>query len=275
MALKVGLCLLCIFLVPVLCDESCFKRSESFLSKLGMEISIMEKGITELSAFTKDVVWNTIQMEMRVRQLKMEMEAFRQTSMAAMKTEKAPEPTISSAAAAAAAAASASAMAQATSAAAAGPSSGLSSNGAISSSTCSLQQLLQDQFKGNVLIEIKAAPSSSSPAEETVPIVKEKMTRLGDLESCSQANTTGIYRLMLGGNRTMDVLCDAEFDKGGWVVIQHRFNGSEEFYRNWTDYENGFGNFNDEFWLGNRKIYLVCIRKRIQYLTRSSLNRNV
>uniref|UniRef100_A0A182P9M5 Fibrinogen C-terminal domain-containing protein n=1 Tax=Anopheles epiroticus TaxID=199890 RepID=A0A182P9M5_9DIPT len=74
-------------------------------------------------------------------------------------------------------------------------------------------------------------------------------------------NKTGIYRLKLPFNATTEVLCDAEYDKGGWVVIQHRFNGSEDFFRNWTDYETGFGALDGEFWLGNEKIYQLTAEK--------------
>ena len=50
---------------------------------------------------------------------------------------------------------------------------------------------------------------------------------------------------------TADVYCDMSTDYGGWIVIQrNKMNSPVDFNRNWTDYEEGFGNLTTEFWYG-------------------------
>ena len=34
-------------------------------------------------------------------------------------------------------------------------------------------------------------------------------------------------------------------------MVQRRYDGSVNFNRSWTDYKDGFGSFDGEFWLGN------------------------
>ncbi|XP_060579294.1 fibrinogen C domain-containing protein 1-like [Ruditapes philippinarum] len=53
------------------------------------------------------------------------------------------------------------------------------------------------------------------------------------------------------------VYCDQTTDGGGWIVFQRRLNGETDFYRNWNEYKNGFGDLNDEFWLGNDHLSLL------------------
>lgn len=40
-------------------------------------------------------------------------------------------------------------------------------------------------------------------------------------------------------------------------VFQRRYDGSDDFYRGWTDYKNGFGSFYHDFWLGLEKMHLL------------------
>ncbi|XP_060576300.1 fibrinogen-like protein 1 [Ruditapes philippinarum] len=63
----------------------------------------------------------------------------------------------------------------------------------------------------------------------------------------------GIYGLKQG----FEVYCDQTTDGGGWIVFQRRLNGETDFYRNWTEYKNGFGDLNGEFWLGNDHLSLL------------------
>ena len=46
--------------------------------------------------------------------------------------------------------------------------------------------------------------------------------------------------------------CDNE---GVWTIIQRRLDGCVDFYRNWTEYKEGFGSVNGEYWLGNDAIH--------------------
>ncbi|XP_040262353.1 tenascin-X [Bufo bufo] len=71
-----------------------------------------------------------------------------------------------------------------------------------------------------------------------------------------QNGTSTIY---LGGDKgkTLTVFCDMETDGGGWIVFQRRMDGSTDFYREWDDYKNGFGNLTSEFWLGNIALHQI------------------
>ena len=61
----------------------------------------------------------------------------------------------------------------------------------------------------------------------------------------------------LGNRYISQVFCDQTTDGGGWTVVQRRMDGSENFFRNWTEYRIGFGELHKEHWLGNEQIYFL------------------
>ena len=83
---------------------------------------------------------------------------------------------------------------------------------------------------------------------------------------------TGIYQIRdpCAGDNTFNsakiyTRCDMETDGGGWIVIQRRItNGTVNFYRNWEDYVNGFGDLDGEFWIGLNNIYQLTNQQEVE-----------
>ncbi|XP_060581057.1 ficolin-2-like [Ruditapes philippinarum] len=66
---------------------------------------------------------------------------------------------------------------------------------------------------------------------------------------------SGFYEIELWeSKKKLIVNCDMKTDGGGWTIFHRRFDGSIDFYQNFTEYENGFGNAGGELWLGLKYI---------------------
>ncbi|XP_068104211.1 tenascin isoform X3 [Hyperolius riggenbachi] len=83
-------------------------------------------------------------------------------------------------------------------------------------------------------------------------------------KDCSQAllngeTESGIYTIYANGDQSqpMEVYCDMSVDGGGWIVFLRRIDGSEDFYKNWKTYSNGFGNPNKEFFMGLENLHKI------------------
>ena len=71
---------------------------------------------------------------------------------------------------------------------------------------------------------------------------------------------------MCGNNHSTitNVYCDTVTAGGGWLVVQRRIDGSVDFNRYWSEYEEGFGNLPDddkdttgEYWIGLRSLHCL------------------
>ena len=78
-----------------------------------------------------------------------------------------------------------------------------------------------------------------------------------DFNENGYRNINGLYVVTMNGYKNTVVYCDQRFFGGGWTVIQRRYDGSVNFYRDWLSYKNGFGDLQREFWLGNENIHLL------------------
>ncbi|XP_071168040.1 microfibril-associated glycoprotein 4-like [Mytilus edulis] len=85
--------------------------------------------------------------------------------------------------------------------------------------------------------------------------IVKKPTDCRDLDKATCKS--GIYKIFPGRKCGFKVFCEMEKHGGGWTVFQRRMNGKTYFYRDWATYKEGFGNQNEEFWLGNEHLHQV------------------
>ena len=70
----------------------------------------------------------------------------------------------------------------------------------------------------------------------------------------------GVYKIHQNILKIIQVYCDQTTDGGGWTVFQRRIDGSVDFFRDWENYKQGFGNLQNEHWLGNENIFTLTLQ---------------
>uniref|UniRef100_K1Q3B3 Fibroleukin n=1 Tax=Magallana gigas TaxID=29159 RepID=K1Q3B3_MAGGI len=83
-----------------------------------------------------------------------------------------------------------------------------------------------------------------------------------DIKMHRPLSRDGVYTIYPTPGTNKTVFCDMTTDGGGWTVIQRRQDGDTNFLRNWKDYKNGFGQAEDDYWLGNDAIHALTKDKK-------------
>ena len=74
-------------------------------------------------------------------------------------------------------------------------------------------------------------------------------------------------------DNTVKVYCDMATKEGGWIVIQRNKKDNQvNFNLNWTDYEEGFGDLNKEFWYRLKEFH--CLTQSDQWEMRLDYQKN-
>ncbi|KFW82023.1 Angiopoietin-related protein 3, partial [Manacus vitellinus] len=89
----------------------------------------------------------------------------------------------------------------------------------------------------------------------------------GAAPDCTALYHSG-YTIKPNSSEAFDVYCEMKFGTS-WTVIQKRVDGSLDFNQTWDAYTKGFGDLNEEFWLGLNKTY--SITKQGDYILRIEL----
>ncbi|KAI8126395.1 Fibrinogen C domain-containing protein 1 [Lucilia cuprina] len=119
------------------------------------------------------------------------------------------------------------------------------------------QKIMDDKVSNmNQIVEEKIKMIGDGKPTYNVQELKCSNNRLPkschDISECQN----NIYSIMIPefSNISFPAVCDLKSVDGDWTIIQRRQDGSENFFRNWTDYVEGFGNLNGEFFIGLEKL---------------------
>ncbi|XP_017131874.2 ficolin-2-like [Drosophila elegans] len=124
----------------------------------------------------------------------------------------------------------------------------------------SIYEKLTDQINTQAK-QLKENDDLLSSMAQTIKDLKSRLeTAEGQSKSfieerteCPIGSPSGIYKIQIPEIEYFEAPCDGD----GWLTIQRRMDGSEDFNRTWEDYKNGFGDVRKEFFLGLEKLYRI------------------
>ncbi|XP_053864493.1 fibrinogen-like protein 1-like protein [Malaclemys terrapin pileata] len=86
-----------------------------------------------------------------------------------------------------------------------------------------------------------------------------------DCSEIPSGSPSGIYLIQPTGLHQLVVYCDMNETAGGWTVLQRNRRDTQiTWAESWSTYKYGFGNVQDDYWLGTEYIYRITKQKVYQ-----------
>ncbi|XP_030392632.1 fibrinogen-like protein 1-like protein [Gopherus evgoodei] len=86
-----------------------------------------------------------------------------------------------------------------------------------------------------------------------------------DCSEIPSGSLSGIYLIQPTGLHQLVVYCDMNETAGGWTVLQRNQRNTQiTWAESWSTYKYGFGNVQDDYWLGTEYIYRIAKQKVYQ-----------
>ncbi|XP_053493023.1 angiopoietin-related protein 3 [Ictalurus furcatus] len=107
-----------------------------------------------------------------------------------------------------------------------------------------------NQEAPNLLKYLRSNSTNASTDTNDLPTDCSEVFNRGQRKS-------GVYPIKPNQSEPFDVYCEISSERAA-TVIQQRVDGTVDFDQTWDIYELGFGNLENEFWLGLAKIYSIA-----------------
>lgn len=126
-------------------------------------------------------------------------------------------------------------------------------------SICKKQQQVADAQQADSLQTIKGKQNEIDQLQSELKVANGQLWDYQSASCYGYGNSSAIHQIRAPGIASFNVRCESRIVGPGWTVIQRRINGSENFFRNWTEYREGFGDLNGEFFIGLEKLYRMTL----------------